>query len=509
MTKPKDSAENGARGGVAAIKARRSMILAERSKGGSPAAVHPVTAGVVVHPLMDEEAELVADEEAVLVTDVLAQVRAFERGDHAEVAGLLFKAFEGRAGVSLVNDRGELWCYSRNEGLWRLISEEEVTRLVALLAGTSIRSSEGEATKCFKGSSTNASGVWKFLRSAPKGEHGPGFFDQAPEGVAVANGFLVIEDGAVTARPHDWRHRVRDRIPIAYDPKADAPRWTRSLAEWFEADPDAGEKIAFLGEFVGACLFGLATRYQRCAVLLGEGANGKSVFIEVVSELFHKGGVTAIGPHDFSDERMGAGLDRSRLNAVTEIADRAILASEGFKAAVSGDPMTRRRAYGTEFTFKPRAGHLFSANKLPPVADTTNGFWRRLVLVSFNRRFEGAGRDPTLRAALMRELPGVLAWAAEGAARLVTTGRYTEPASSKTALADWRRESNPVELWLDERCERTGWTDAMTLFQSYQGWAQNNGFKSMSIREWGSRMKALVEWKKSDRNKYAVQVRVQ
>jgi len=506
MTHEKDLAGLGARGGVHAIREDRSK------RGARAVAPSPTVSRSVFNEIVDLEAgsKVGSDEEAEIVADALQGRRELDRGDHAEVAGLLASAMEKRSKAPLVFDRDALWRYQPDAGRWGTVDKEQVTRLVGRFAGTPIRTSEGEkqGAKEFKGTAPNAEGVCKYLRSHPREGCGPGFFDDAPAGVAVANGFLTIDAERIELRTHEWDHRVRDRVTIGFDENAAAPAWRRALEEWFEGDSDATEKIAFLQEFVGACLFGLATRYQRCAVLLGEGANGKSVFIEVVSELFPKGGVTAIPPHDFESERMGAGLDRSRLNAVTEVPAKAILASEGFKAAVSGDAMTRRRAYKDEITFKPRAGHLFAANRLPVVSDTSEGFWRRLLLVSFNRKFEGEQRDNTLAERIRRdELPGVLAWAVEGVGRLIRQGGYTEPQSTKRELAEWRRESNPVELWLEACCEREGWTNATALYQHYQRWATDNGFKPCLIREFGQRLKPILGHRKNSKNEYAARIR--
>lgn len=506
MSNAKDLAEVGARGGVEALRKWREETRR--------LAVVPAPVGKVeVEPEGAGQGQQVdVDEEVALVERATKKKRKkLERGDHAEVADILAREFESRAKVSLVFDRDDLWRYDIGTGLWEVVDREQVTRLVGLLAGMPIDSEEKNA-KSFKGSKSNADGVLAYLRSRPRGEFGKGFFDAAPEGVAVPNGFVKMKGGEVVLEACEWTHRVRDRMPIAFDRTAVAPTWLESLEDWFEGDPDGEDKVAFLQEFVGACLLGFATRFQKCAILVGEGANGKSVFVEVVTALFPHGTVTAVPPHDFSDERMGAALDRSRLNAVSEVPERAILASEGFKAAVSGDLMTRREAYCKAITFKPRAGHLFAANRLPVVTDTSDGFWRRAVVVGFNQRFEGERCDRGLASRIIKsELEGVFAWAVEGASRLERRGRFTLPSSSGNALDEWRRESNPVELWLDERCERSGWTDATALFDDFARWTHANGFKLLSSREFGKRMIHTLgrdSKRKSSRSEYGATLRI-
>lgn len=508
---PKDLAGLGARGGVNAIREHKVKRLALAVRPPPTESSSDGAAGLEVGALTQSQVQVQLDEEAAIVAGVLGETRELERGDHGEVAALLFTAIERLGKATPVFDCGELWRYSPGAGLWVAVDKDQVVRLVGGIAGMPIRASEGKEPKTFKASGPNADGVHKYLVGfAKKGATGPGFFDKCPEGVAVTNGFLVVDDGAVVLRAHDSGQRVRDRVQLAFDAHVRAPAWDKALAEWFKGD-DASEKISFLQEFAGGALFGLSPRYQRCAVCLGAGANGKSALLDVVSALFPEGTVTSIPPQDVDDERMGAGLDRSRLNVVTEMPERAILESGGFKAAVVGDRMTRRRAYGREFTFRPRAGHLFAANHLPPVVDTSDGFWRRLVIVKFDNRFEGDQVDTTLADRILRdELPGVLAWAVRGAARLVQNNCYTEVPSSKAELGEWRGESNPVALWREARCEPGGWTDASTLYRDYRDWAPANGFMPLSVVRFGRRMKELplVEHRKISRIEYGVRLKL-
>ena len=81
------------------------------------------------------------------------------------------------------------------------------------------------------------------------------------------------------------------------------------------------------------------------------------------------------------------------------------------------------------------------------------GIQRRLIVVPFNRvvppeeRIEAIGRRVPDDANLL------LAWAIDGAARLIRQRNFSIPGSSKTALFDWIYGADPVLAWLDERVE--------------------------------------------------------
>lgn len=482
----KDLASIAAAGGLDALKGDRAR--------GSERAREPKTTKVAT---LDTEARILGRARAIM--------KRLKRVYHADVAEVIGEAIEEVSGAPLVHDRDLLWSFDPDTRIWRQVSRELVTRIVAGLSGQVIV--DGQE---FKGSRSNADGVLKFLEARPKDDHAKGFFEGAPRGVAVDRAFLSIQNGELVREDLGPDHRARARLPIPFDPTAKATRLVRALGEWFEGEDDASEKAAFVQEFAGVCLFGEATRLGVAAIFSGEGANGKSVAVDVISGLFPPEAVTAIPAQDIGDERMGAGLDTALLNAVSELPERVITSSEGFKAAVTGEAMTRRRAYGREFTFRPRAGHLFAANRLPAVTDSSNGFWRRAIIIAFNRTFGPTEREPGLAGEILRtEGPGVLTWAVEGARRAMARRGFVEPPSSVEIKATWRTSSNPVALWLEACCEvGSGWTEAMPLYRHFREWSSQNGFALRSITSFGAELGRLVEkWKRSS-VRYGCTIRV-
>src|SRR5690606_761667 len=98
----------------------------------------------------------------------------------------------------------------------------------------------------------------------------------------------VVARGAVLPLPHAPTHRCRVPLPWTLDhvQSASMDAWRGALAQWFHGDDDADAKAEFLAGWVGAALFGVATRYGVCPLLVGDGDNGKSVFLRIVRRLF-------------------------------------------------------------------------------------------------------------------------------------------------------------------------------------------------------------------------------
>lgn len=444
----------------------------------------------------------------VAKSDVLAQVRELEErrkndrsdernyallttGSDAEVGRVILSQM-ANGGRSLIHSEQEFWQYSPKAGIWAKVETTMLEKLAHELDGEVC--SEG----IWKANDPRVRGA---VRCARAHVDAPGFFDEAPAGIAFANGFLRIDaQGIAQFETYTPEHRVRAALDVVYSPGAPATRWLRYLAEIFRDDADATSKILLLQQFVGACLVGIATRYARCMVFIGEGNNGKSVFLDVVRELFPASARAATSPQKFSSEYYVARLAGARINIVAETPRTDMEHSEGFKAIISGDVVDARHPTERPFQYKPVAGHLFACNTLPGTGDQTWGFWKRFLLVTFNRTFTDDEADKTLASTIVNtELGGVVNWALEGARSLITSGGYVQPDSMVAAKREWREDSDQVLRFAQEKLElvedKTKGTMGSVIYKSYVQWAEENGLRrtTMSNTMFARRLKQLPD----------------
>jgi putative DNA primase/helicase len=142
---------------------------------------------------------------------------------------------------------------------------------------------------------------------------------------------------------------------------------------------------------------------------------------------------------------------------------------------------------------------MFAANRLPGTADHTHGFWRRLVVLPFNRTFVEAEQEPELaRRIIDTELPAVVSWFLLGAQRVLAQGGYTIPPSSAKAVDKWRKSADQVRAFVDASTKRLGQdadvrggAPAEQLYRAYRYWAQDNGHRAMASNKFAERMGQL------------------
>jgi P4 family phage/plasmid primase-like protien len=417
----------------------------------------------------------------------------FYQGDEVEIAAYVAARLMRDSGQPPIYDLGHVYVYNAERGIYRRVEDCELGWLVQELSGAPIFSGDDDKPpKKMRISNNVVKGALALTLANIRMLTPPNFFAEGPRGIAFRNCFLRA-DGSIASHSPDNRARFALPFDFApYDPMRCGRRWHAYLREVFAPDDDADAKIELLQQFVGACLMGQATRYQRAMMLTGDGANGKSVFLSIIAQLFPPEARKAIPPQDLGDDNKGAELATARINIVGEVPDKRILSGDTFKAIVAGDEVTRRLVYSRAITFRPECGHIFSANALPLGADASPGFWRRWLVVPFNRVFTTAEQDPFLTERIIaEEMPAVAAWAVAGAQSLARSKGYTIPPSSEAIRDEWRISSNPVEQFVAQECERGQWQVAKYVYGRYHEWARGSGYVPMNVMNFGIRLREM------------------
>lgn len=420
-------------------------------------------------------------------------------GDHVEVASMLAQELTEEYGVAPVFDLGSLWVYEERLGAWIRLRREELSQRVQSYSGKAVAGPKGPKPLRLKHSD-----VVGVILTAYEKLYTRDFFDDAPAGIAFENGFLVAGAGGVKLLPHSPKNRATMTLDFSYEPTATAPRFRQFLRDIFLGDADQDEKIALLQEHAGACLLGIAAKYQIAIVLFGPGGNGKSTYIDIMTKMFPKEWRASIAPHAWGHEYNRSLLPGIRLNAVNELPDRELMASEMIKAIISGDEIQARVIREQPFTFRPIAGQLFATNDLPPVTDQSHGLWRRFALIANDRMFKESEMVRDLAKSIAgEEQSGIINWMLEGAQRLIQRGHYTIPSSSESIKLAWKRAADSVASFLDDEMEiirtepngltpeQLGYTQASKAYTLYSLYCRGNGFKAVSSRKFSERLKSL------------------
>jgi len=307
-----------------------------------------------------------------------------------------------------------------------------------------------------------------------------------PEELNGRKDLLNLLNGALDLKqlkllPHDRAQLSTIQLPVHYQENARCDRWLQFHDEIFAGDKDKQEKIDFLQEYTGYLLIP-DVRQEKAGIFLGPGANGKGTYIAVVEAILGEANFSAVSLENLKNPHYRADLFGKLLNVSTESGAAFLKHTDILKQLISGDTIACDRKYEQPFKFEPHARFLFAMNELPRINDTSYGFFRRLVIIEFNRKFDETSRDPYLREKLLGELDGIFLWALVGLKRLRERGYFIDPPSSKARVARYQLEASSVLQFVEQECilNSEASIQAEDFYKDYVVWAKDNGLQPVS-----------------------------
>ena len=302
----------------------------------------------------------------------------------------------------------------------------------------------------------------------------------------VQNGYLDLETSQL--HEHNQSNFFTKVSRTEYTDKMDCPLWREFLEQIFAGNQ---ELIAYIQRAIGYSLSG-STEEQVMFILHGNGRNGKSVFLDIITEIFGSY-ATNIRPQTIMVQQQNSGvsndiarLDGARLVTTTEPNEGVRLDEGLIKQLTGGDKVTARFLYKEEFEFIPQFKLWMATNYKPIIRGTDEGIWRRLCIVPFTVQIPKDQIDKRLKYKLRRELKAILHWAVEGYSAWRRMG-LKEPAIIAEQRDEYRTEMDVVEAFIKECCLlNTNYkVQAKILYQAYKEWAQDNTQYVMSSNKFG------------------------
>lgn len=298
-------------------------------------------------------------------------------------------------------------------------------------------------------------------------------------------------------------HRQSDFItalvPVNYDKDAKAPRF---LA-WIEKMMPDPEVRRTLQQYCGVSILGVPL--QRFMFHYGEGANGKSVFLEMLVRLLGKSFAVGLPTESIiggGDRNAGGAspdlirLFGKRMVRVLELPEGKPLQSELIKKLTGGEEIPVRTLFKGFIDFMPRAKPHMSGNGLPKITDTSNGIWRRMLFLRWPMKIEESEmRDLEVMVnEFLEESSGVFNWICCGALDFLENGLYIAPSVSADVQA-YRKEMDIVLQFVDDCIDKApGETvQAREMYGAFKEWCIANSKTAIFETRFGRDMKRHCE----------------
>jgi P4 family phage/plasmid primase-like protien len=317
-------------------------------------------------------------------------------------------------------------------------------------------------------------------------------FDADPFIINVRNGLLsfkVVEKGIeLEFRPHTETYLSLIQIPVNYDPHARCPLIIRFLKDVLEPT-----KVFVAVEILGYCMF-RNVGYDKLVLLLGSGGNGKGTFLHLLEALVGESNASHESLQDLAKDRFSKAHLFGKLVNTNYDLDNSELRKVGIiKQLTSGDPISAQNKYEPAFSFRNFAKLLFSLNEPPEIHDKTYAWYRRLIILAFDRTYP---QNPSFLSTLTtgRELSGLLNLALYSLGRLLKEG-FPEESVERIRQQYEYRASN-VKRFIDDRCivnfvSSDYYTETKVLYDEYETYCKEKGIRPEPDITFGSKLVEL------------------
>ncbi|MFT4534656.1 MAG: putative DNA primase/helicase [Saprospiraceae bacterium] len=312
--------------------------------------------------------------------------------------------------------------------------------------------------------------------------------------INLQNGTFEINEKGTSLRPFDSRDFITYQLPFEYNPQAKAPLFQKYLNEVL---PDK-ERQKVLAEYLGFVFIKHGSnrlKEEKALILYGTGANGKSVFFEIVSALLGAENTSNYSLQSLTNDNgyFRAKLANKLVNYGSEINGK--LESSLFKQLVSGEPVEARLPYGQPFILKQYAKLIFNSNELPKDVEHTNAYFRRFLIIPFDVTIPPEKQDKNLHTKIIdKELSGVFNWVLDGLSRLLMQKRFTHCEAAKQAVEKYKSQSDSVKMFIDENDFKNSPTDyrlIKELYTEYRAYCIEDGFKPVNKTNFIKRLKGF------------------
>lgn len=330
--------------------------------------------------------------------------------------------------------------------------------------------------------------------------------------IAFKNGIYNIETG--TLEEFSPSKIVTNKINHNFVPGASCEDVDKTLDKLSCND----KEIRMLLEEVVGYTFYRRNELRKSFILIGDKANGKSTFLDMIKTLLGDENTAALDLRELGDRFKTAELFGKLANIGDDIGDDFIqgAGAAAFKKLVSGDRMNAERKGRDPFDFSNYSKMLFSANNIPRIKDKSGAVINRLIIVPFNATFSPDDHDfdPYIKYKLRREeaMEYLIQLGIQGLKRVLKNRRFTVSKRVEKEIEEYEENNNPILLFFKEiEIDEIINNPTKDVYVKYTEFCSINSFNPMSNIEFSKQIKKHYDIEIADKKvkgkKYRVFVR--
>ena len=267
-------------------------------------------------------------------------------------------------------------------------------------------------------------------------------------------------------------------IPWEIGLNANTPTIDRLFTEWVG---EQGKELLY--QIIAYCC---VSDYpiQVLFAFIGSGRNGKSKFLELNNRFIGKENVTSTELDDLMERTFErAKLYKKLVCVMGETNFTTIKRTGMLKKLTGGDLIGFEIKNKNPFDDYNYAKILISSNSLPSSDDTSDGFYRRWIIIHFKKEFP-EGKD-ILSTIPEIEYNNLAKKVTEIIANLLDRGSFTNQGTIEERKEKYIKASNPLKHFIKECCDikESGYVKYNELYGSYSQYLLKNKMRIVSKKE--------------------------
>lgn len=311
--------------------------------------------------------------------------------------------------------------------------------------------------------------------------------------ICVSNGILDMK--SLELKAHTPEIVIRNKINLNYYEQTENTEIDTIMNNLAVEDK---EVVTLLYEMIGYCLY-RGMPFQKVFILVGNGANGKSTLLNMITKLLSENNVSHVDLKEIAGNRFGKAELYGKLANIADDCSSNYLEDTSVMKRITGESYTSIEFKGqNSFSAKINTKMILSYNTIPRMNDTTDGLTRRLVIIPLNAVFKkgNPNYDPYISEKLKKQenLEYILYKSVQAINKVLLEKEFTVPKQIQDATDEYVRENNPVAAFLFEVYDDEDISEipCNELYTSFEVWKKENGFRGeMSVTRFGKEMRKL------------------
>ena len=312
--------------------------------------------------------------------------------------------------------------------------------------------------------------------------------------INLKNGSLVIGETGAKLKAFDYRDFLTHQLDFDHNPFA-----RNHLFEDYLNVVLPNKDTQKTLQQVAGYLFVKGLKLEKVFFLYGGGANGKSVFFEIINGIIGSENLSNYSLESLTDDK---GYSRAMIkdkivNYGTDIRMNHVDAGK-FKTLASNEPIEARLPYKNPFMMTDYAKLIFNVNKMDgATVEHTHGFFRRFLVIPFSVTIQESEQDPELHKKILKDRAGVLNWIIEGADEVVKNKDIFISDECKQFQKRFITETDSVAMF-EEQCIKDNplykihFSQSLkTVYGVYKDYCIDVNFKPLGRNNFKNRMVAI------------------